>query len=314
MSRRSSWNDSEQAALRGLSLLARVIYLQVFRWRMDFATGIVGGLGRKLNYWAIAEEVDFIPDKGSHDPANKPTIGKMRAAIRQLIRAGLVEDAGSSRDNGLIFRCLLADTDISAQKMNDTGTTQERHSESNTGNGSDNNGLDCANDTGTTQERHSMSDTPPVSGISDTNSVAAEEVYPRARVDQRNSIIAALHRHFSDYQSQLSMPALDLMVDSWVAQGVHGQHVEQAVQSIRQRASGFSCGPMYLRDAVIDVMHGKNISGRVPEWACVPADDNKLWNWAKQHKYSGPGTMTNPQYRAVLRAEVEQRRRREEMN
>ncbi|MCG8004678.1 MAG: hypothetical protein JAY88_14660 [Candidatus Thiodiazotropha lotti] len=314
MSRRSSWNEEEQLALYGLSLLARVVYLQVLRWRMDYATGIVGGPGRRLSYMAIAETVDFIPDKGSNVSPDKPSKGRLRAVLRELVRSGLIEDAGSSKQAGLVLRCLLADTDQSAKNMNDTGTTQERHSRNSTGSSNNNNNLGQRNDTGTTQHFSSMSATPPISGLSENNSVAAEYIYPRACVDQRNGIYAALHKYFSNYQSQLSMPALERMVDNWVEQGVHGQHVERAVLSIRQRAAGFSCGPMYIRDAVIDVMHGKNISGRVPEWASVPADDRKLWDWAKRHKYSGPGTMTNAQYRAVLRTEVEQRRRREELN
>lgn len=125
---RSSWNKSEQQALYGMSLLARVVYLQVLRWRMDFKTGIVGGVGLKLSYAAIAESVDFIPDRGSHEQMWKPTKAKLRAVMRELMRAGLICDVGSSRENGLIIQCLLADTDQSVQNRNDTGTTQERHS------------------------------------------------------------------------------------------------------------------------------------------------------------------------------------------
>jgi uncharacterized phage protein (TIGR02220 family) len=43
------------------------------------------------------------------------------------------------------------------------------------------------------------------------------------------------------------------------------------------------------------------------DWEKVPFDDNSLWDFAKKHGYSNPGSRTNPQYRDLLKREVEAR-------
>lgn len=44
-----------------------------------------------------------------------------------------------------------------------------------------------------------------------------------------------------------------------------------------------------------------------PDWAKIPMEDTKLWDWAKQHSYSNPGNLDYYQYRKKLQAEVEAR-------
>ena len=39
----------------------------------------------------------------------------------------------------------------------------------------------------------------------------------------------------------------------------------------------------------------------------IPRSNEELWNWAKQHKYPGPGSMTYQGYRQLLANEVEKR-------
>jgi len=48
-------------------------------------------------------------------------------------------------------------------------------------------------------------------------------------------------------------------------------------------------------------------TGKKPDWAVIPQDDNKLWDWAKKHNYSNPGGLDFYQYRRKLQVEVEVR-------
>ena len=48
-----------------------------------------------------------------------------------------------------------------------------------------------------------------------------------------------------------------------------------------------------------------------PEWSQIPADDDALWPWAKEHGYPGPGSMTYYQYRRFLQGKVEERLQKE---
>ncbi|PUB82398.1 MAG: hypothetical protein DBP02_15210 [gamma proteobacterium symbiont of Ctena orbiculata] len=208
---RAVWNKKEQWALLGLSLLARVVYLQSLRWRMDFNTGLVGGPGRRLSYAAIAEDVDFIPDHGSHQPEWKPSKDKLRAVLSELIRAGLIQNMGSSPKDGLIIKCLLADTDQSVQNMNPTGTPHEPHSVNPTDVASNDVASEQMNPMGTPHEPHSMNPTHPVSGIN--NSVESNGGNnPRARVDNAGRLLTHIPEDFnvtkrhSDYAAMHGLP------------------------------------------------------------------------------------------------------------
>lgn len=151
---KTGWNDREHLALRGLSVLAKVIYLLVFRRRMDYASGVAGGSGRKICYQTVVDEVQFIPDWGSQRTAWSPTKGEVRASIQELRRVGLVEDAGSNVQEGYKKFLPLATTDGSVQKRNDAGTTQERHIANATGNDAGN----FSWDNGLTDGEHAGSD------------------------------------------------------------------------------------------------------------------------------------------------------------
>lgn len=134
---RTQWNDREHEALRGLSMLAQLLYLRVFRRRMNYHTAIAGGPGRHINTQSLMEDVAFIPDTRSNKKAWRPTRGELRAAIAELERPRwldpddqepvvLLLDMGSTKDEGYVKKCVLADTDSSAQNMNNPRTTQEQ--------------------------------------------------------------------------------------------------------------------------------------------------------------------------------------------
>ena len=127
---RSSWNSDEDAALQGLSVEAQVIYLRGLRRYMDFGTGVAGHPGRKISYQGLKETITPERDWGSNKKEKEVTKGFVRARLTELKRAGLIQDAGSNRVDGLVVRLVLADTGVVRSKKerhrNDTG---EQHTE-----------------------------------------------------------------------------------------------------------------------------------------------------------------------------------------
>jgi hypothetical protein len=124
----TQWNDNEDHALQGCSLLAQIIYLRGIRRHMNYQTGIAGNPKvRKLSLSGLADIARFEPDWGSRKPAWSASKEEVRAALEELKRSGLIQDSGSSLKDGLIFFLPLADANKSVQKRNPTGTPQEPH-------------------------------------------------------------------------------------------------------------------------------------------------------------------------------------------
>lgn len=132
---RSQWNDAEDEALQGLTPEAQVIYLRGFRRYMDYRTGVAGGYARKLSYRALAELIAVDPDWGSQRKrADTPTLGRARALVAELERAGLVINHRSSRSAGLVFKLPLADTgSVRPEKEQHKEQHRERHKEPHSG-------------------------------------------------------------------------------------------------------------------------------------------------------------------------------------
>ena len=198
----TQWNDQEHAALRGLSMLAQLIYLKVFRKRMDFATGVAGGPGRMITYQTIVDECGFSPDPRSTKKRWTPTKGEARAAIEELERTRqdehgddftLLSDRGSCKQFGYIKVVVLADTDQSVQNMNNARTTHEqRRTATHRGaqeidrNSTDEKGnFEPRGTRSATQPENcctAMNDTPPVSGIRKEKQSNPESLSGRASV------------------------------------------------------------------------------------------------------------------------------------
>lgn len=124
MAIRAQWNDDEDEALRRLPWRARVVYLQGIRRYMDYQTGW-SGKTRILSYQFFFELLEC----ADHTTAPDPKVSKdgLRAIFTMLERVGLVEwPRGSSQQRGVVFRCLLADTDQSVQKQDAPKTHPRR--------------------------------------------------------------------------------------------------------------------------------------------------------------------------------------------
>lgn len=52
---------------------------------------------------------------------------------------------------------------------------------------------------------------------------------------------------------------------------------------------------------------GIKLAASRPAWAKIPKNDDDLWDWAKRHNFSGPGTLTYDQYRQKLQRDIQQR-------
>lgn len=119
-----AWNDLEDEALRRVPWRARVIYLQGIRRHMDYRTGWAG-IRRVLSYRFFTELLECSETSTAPDPA--VTKDGLRAIFRMLERAGLVEwPRGAPAQRGVVFRCLLADVDKSAQKQDAPKTHPRR--------------------------------------------------------------------------------------------------------------------------------------------------------------------------------------------
>lgn len=114
---RTQWNDDEDRALRKVTWMARLVYLQGIRRKMDFETGIAGRVAM-ITYQSLTEMLDCTEHTTSPDP--RPTKRMLQRAFESLERAGLVEwikPSASVQQRGIVFRCLLADAHQSAQKQ-----------------------------------------------------------------------------------------------------------------------------------------------------------------------------------------------------
>ncbi|HET8799644.1 MAG TPA: hypothetical protein VFN01_00535 [Marinobacter sp.] len=132
---RSQWNDAEDAALQGLTPEAQVIYLRGFRRYMDYASGIAGGPRRKISYKALSELIAVDPDWGSRRCRDDvPSLGRVRARVAELVRAGLVVNHASNRSAGLVFKLPLADAgSVRPEKEQHKEQHREQHKEPHSG-------------------------------------------------------------------------------------------------------------------------------------------------------------------------------------
>lgn len=102
----------EMDALRGLPHLQVILYYAI-RPFMDYATGIVG-LQRGISWQSLGESLYIEPAPGIK--GGSPSKDQIRRAADGLERAGLIRFSGqNSASFRLVFKCLLAETDKSAQ-------------------------------------------------------------------------------------------------------------------------------------------------------------------------------------------------------
>lgn len=308
----ASWNDDEDAALQGLRPATQVIYLRALRRYMDFATGVVGVV-RKICYRGLAEAASFLPDVGSRSGGDLMTKSAVRAAIAELMRAGLVSDIPRYQSlRMLVFRLPLATWDQSVKNLNDTGTTQgkrhtDQHDEQHVINGSDQHteseqleGLRGNGATqligpratqvaaqGTTQERHTMSDTHPLSVKYKNIGQPVDNFF----VDNFSAGLAVLiSEDFSPAESTKARcvaarcpPVTGDQIGLFLA---HHQKTGSAYVDWQAAFYGWM---LRAKQFSVGVTGGRSGSASHCEaWELVPEDDDLLVPWAVEHGFPAP--------------------------
>lgn len=139
---RTQWNENEDDALRKVTWMARLVYLQGIRRKMDYDTGVAGRTA-VISYQALSEMLDCSEHTTQPDP--RATKRMLQRAFEALERAGLVEwvkPAAGQQQRGVVFRCLLADRGSSVSqeavpKRYPSGTQQAVPDETSNGAGSE---------------------------------------------------------------------------------------------------------------------------------------------------------------------------------
>jgi len=94
------------------------LYVFGIRRYMDYQTGIVG-IKRRISYQSLKEEMFVETRKGlDREKCEAPTKARLQRALKHLEKIGLIEQI-KNKDH-LVFRCLLAKRDNSAQNKPDT--------------------------------------------------------------------------------------------------------------------------------------------------------------------------------------------------
>lgn len=114
-------NTDELSALMGLPYIQQSAYLLGIRPYMDRNTFLVG-VKRKISYQQLAEALYVEPHQG-FEHSGSPSRPQLRRIIYALERAGLVEIKSIGKQ--LILKCLLANSDLSAQNKPDTNPTHQ---------------------------------------------------------------------------------------------------------------------------------------------------------------------------------------------
>ena len=104
------FNEDEADALLYLPHIDQVLYLMGLRRHMDFGTGTVG-IRRKVSYQMFKELLEVHRQRGSTKPDHYPKRDELRASIKRLEGAGLVEKlpaAGKAIAESMVFKLPLA--------------------------------------------------------------------------------------------------------------------------------------------------------------------------------------------------------------
>jgi len=246
-------SDREDAALMGLSMLAQLLYVRVFRARMDYGSGIAGGLARRnmLFYFVLAEVVSFVPDRGSKRKPWQPSTEELRSAVRELERGGLLEDMGSNKQRGLVKKCVLAELGSFVWDMNPTGTPREPREMIPAGNAFNDAGFDGMNPAG--YESASVLGTPAhqVSGIREGVVDAAVVDSARAGVDRdfvprnKNDWFQLFVNVLGFRYEKTRSAKMAVAVDAWVRDGVSVGVVLDAVDVADSKCGSKPGSPVY---------------------------------------------------------------------
>ncbi len=299
----TQWGDAEEAALDYLPHEAQVLYLRGLRRFMDYETGIVG-ISRRINRKGLIELLEVHPPPGSHRDYKPITPNGLRALLATLTRAGLIERV-KGYERTLVFRLSLASVGYFDSMRNNRGTTEEQPNRSTSLKPRNDANSGGRNNRGTTEEQPNRSAPHQVSGIRDKEVVVVSAVSPGARVDPE--LHTTLLECFSGIRQMVDAQSVQTMLEEWTAMEVCPEDVQQVYRAVKKRDPLKSFSPGYLAGPMKDHKAGMRV-GEGPEWANLPAGGGHvLMNFAKAHGFPGPGQLTDPEYRKVLKQAIHNR-------
>jgi len=242
-------SDEELEALaRGessskLSHEAKLTYLLAIRPYMDYGTRIAGR-HRRISYQSIREAIEFFPAPGSRRKEKRYNTESIRAILKELERAGLIEWV-RTKERGLVFRCLLADWDSAAENRNNIRTTSEQHQRNNTNSNTRttpenlDESINCSNKAAsnntssnirTTSEQHQRNNIPPVSGIN--KNPPTGDLYIGQSTEQNTRKSATRFDEFwAAYPKKVAKKACR---DKWRAKGLD-RMADRIIDDVRRR-------------------------------------------------------------------------------
>lgn len=239
-------NVDERAALRGLPMLAREIYVFGLRPFMDYSSGIVG-IKRGVSWKSIAEELYVEPHQGIK--GGEPSEKELRRALVWLQKAGLI--GPNQADRRLVFELLLATRDQTAQKKVGSKWADEV--------GSDVGGPQPNNDAASTEEEGrevgggewSKVGTPPVSGNNRTVPSAREASDVPSTAGQWCQFFIRERRfQLHTVQTAKTMP----LFASWVERGVTTEQVRAAMGTAEAKLGAVPDSPLYYRNFLDELL------------------------------------------------------------
>lgn len=137
-------NSAELDALYGLPHAAQVMYVAGIRPFMDYASGLVGASNspdKSISLQSLAE-VLFVEPKQGRTGTGSRSRKQARVCVDVLVEAGLIESLSIAKkhEKRLIFKCVLAGLDDSAQEKQGTNRahyqgTNRAQSEASSSNG-----------------------------------------------------------------------------------------------------------------------------------------------------------------------------------
>lgn len=198
--------SKEQEAMNGIPHLQSILYIKGLRPHMDIKTGIVGQV-RGISWQSLGEALFVEPAAGIVN-SGSPSKQQLRTAANGLIKAGLI--TSMSMGKKLIFKCVLAETDISKQnKLNTKLTREVNTSEPNT---------EAKNNHKVNIPKTVEVNTPPrirdlKSSTSSVNSISQDDddknlIFPKKLHDKEVSAIRNLLKGFNTDAAQIMLDEL----------------------------------------------------------------------------------------------------------
>lgn len=137
----------------------------------------------------------------------------------------------------------------------------------------------------------------------ETPPLAAAGILAPAGFENTQPLVSVLAREGFTHD-HVHKPRAMVTIAGWVRKGLTAENLSAVIAMTRSRNPGKAISsPLYLDGPVNDFLEAQSPDSpeSLGDWARVPMDENKLWDWAKKHGYPDPGrTEKTRDYKARL--------------